>query len=652
MNATLSNKSTQYIGARYVPKFYENSTDPSSMEWENGKAYAPLTVVTYNDDTYTSKIPVPSGVGNPSENPRYWAKTGNYNAAIEALEDEIEELENYIKEANRYVNVKDFGAVGNGVANDAGAIKDAITACNQTGQILYFPRGSYFYETDETVLVNCDIDFNDSTLIVSENTPAITLFKIGEKTEPITLDQTSISEYSVSDSRLRNKSMYVKAPLSIGQRYGTGDTYDYHQFLITDKNGFIVNGSFKPSVANGTYVYYNVREYSEQRTFFKNLKVVCSDETASLATGVVVVVKNNVDIENITVDYTAVENATYAGGLITCQEVCDININNVYAVNPYGTNAAGYVIELANCGDCKISNIICVDKTGQSWGSIGTSYSTGLIYDNCITQRIDSHQCGNYTVKNCKLSYANFSGGYGIISYENCVFDFKSPFVTEKGTIIAFRNDFMWLFSGKIVVKNCTFKASMANCYVFGINMDRDTVVNTSTMKYDGLDVIFEDCDMSGTQMTPTYLFFAVPDYASKVNVELHNCKLRAYYMAVSEDDTNPCHSVKIINCDNYKRGWHTYVASHKNIAQYYTFDKFEGYYTITHDVTGDECVLSVMNTVIGSVKSKTTNAVRLIDNVITDDEAPTFLANPTYKLMKGNLIIAATNTHQSDWNN
>ena len=83
----------QYIGARYVPKFYENSLDPSSMEWESGHGYEALTVVTYNSDTYTSKIPVPSNVGNPAGNPTYWAKTADFNAALVSLQNEITQIE-------------------------------------------------------------------------------------------------------------------------------------------------------------------------------------------------------------------------------------------------------------------------------------------------------------------------------------------------------------------------------------------------------------------------------------------------------------------------------------------------------------------------------------------------------------------------------
>lgn len=88
----------QYIGARYVPKFYENSDNTS--EWRSGVSYEPLTVVTYNGNSYTSKKTVPSNVGNPSDNAEYWASTGIYNQQVEAYREEVlefkEEIENEI----------------------------------------------------------------------------------------------------------------------------------------------------------------------------------------------------------------------------------------------------------------------------------------------------------------------------------------------------------------------------------------------------------------------------------------------------------------------------------------------------------------------------------------------------------------------------
>ena len=72
---------TQYIGARYVPLF----ADP--LEWGSNKSYEPLTIVSHEGNSYTSRQYVPAGV--QIDNDDYWALTGNYNAQIEQYRKEV-----------------------------------------------------------------------------------------------------------------------------------------------------------------------------------------------------------------------------------------------------------------------------------------------------------------------------------------------------------------------------------------------------------------------------------------------------------------------------------------------------------------------------------------------------------------------------------
>lgn len=71
----------QYVGARYVPVF----ADP--LEWSDQREYEPLTIVTYQGNSYTSMQSVPVGVD--INNTAYWVQTGNYNAQIEAYRQEV-----------------------------------------------------------------------------------------------------------------------------------------------------------------------------------------------------------------------------------------------------------------------------------------------------------------------------------------------------------------------------------------------------------------------------------------------------------------------------------------------------------------------------------------------------------------------------------
>lgn len=95
----------QYIGARYVPKFYQNSVD-GSADWESNVVYDPLTYVTLsNGHMYISKKRVPATVGTPATNADYWLDIGSYNGFIEELQNQIDALESEIAQLDDEVYV-------------------------------------------------------------------------------------------------------------------------------------------------------------------------------------------------------------------------------------------------------------------------------------------------------------------------------------------------------------------------------------------------------------------------------------------------------------------------------------------------------------------------------------------------------------------
>lgn len=73
-----------YVGMRYVPVF--------DGEYDTTKTYEPLTIVSINGNSYTSKTYVPVNTAPPNDD--YWALTGNYNAQIEAYRKQVEQLQN------------------------------------------------------------------------------------------------------------------------------------------------------------------------------------------------------------------------------------------------------------------------------------------------------------------------------------------------------------------------------------------------------------------------------------------------------------------------------------------------------------------------------------------------------------------------------
>lgn len=96
----------QYIGARYVPKFFNNK---GSNEWIPNITYEALTIVTYLNNSYTSVKNVPQTDKTPNIDTDNWVLTGNYNAQIEEYRQKMINVfnNNSLVETTRYVLISD-----------------------------------------------------------------------------------------------------------------------------------------------------------------------------------------------------------------------------------------------------------------------------------------------------------------------------------------------------------------------------------------------------------------------------------------------------------------------------------------------------------------------------------------------------------------
>lgn len=70
------------------------------------------------------------------------ARTDRKGALHTTLKDRLDKFELTMAQLS-FVNVKDFGAIGDGVADDSNAVKAAITYCISVGKGLFFPDGTY-----------------------------------------------------------------------------------------------------------------------------------------------------------------------------------------------------------------------------------------------------------------------------------------------------------------------------------------------------------------------------------------------------------------------------------------------------------------------------------------------------------------------------
>lgn len=114
------NVNRQYVGARYVPIFYQNSVNPNTSLWEQNVDYEPLVWVSLsNGNMYLSKKSVPASVGSPADNPEYWLTAGQFNAYIEQLQEEIDDINDDISLINKKIK-KRYIFIGDSYAHASG----------------------------------------------------------------------------------------------------------------------------------------------------------------------------------------------------------------------------------------------------------------------------------------------------------------------------------------------------------------------------------------------------------------------------------------------------------------------------------------------------------------------------------------------------
>lgn len=149
----------QYVGARYVPVF------ANPLEWSDTREYEPLTIVTYQGNSYTSMQYVPTRIGIADT--AYWALTGNFNAQVEAYRAEVRAFDDRINtnataiSANTAaINANAAAISANTAAISANAAAIAQEKTDRTTNVMLAFGDSYGVDTISQGPVWCEITAN------------------------------------------------------------------------------------------------------------------------------------------------------------------------------------------------------------------------------------------------------------------------------------------------------------------------------------------------------------------------------------------------------------------------------------------------------------------------------------------------------------
>lgn len=374
----------QYVGARYVPTF------ANPIQWDSQRIYEPLTMVTYLNNTYTSKKPVPQGVD--INNAEYWVLTGNYNAQVEQYRQEVESIR---KTKTNAINIKELGAKGDGVTDDTVAINAAIMYAKVNNMGVYAPSGVYIVdgvvipgniaitgENKETVTFKLKNNSTTGCVFITENFDAYTNTNTTNGCNGVSFSNITIDGNKANNPRSYGLKKYgcrwVVDNISV-QNCGESGIYTewstyagapadgrYMEDIWSNirchrnKDGFIYNGAHDG-------ILYSIMLYLNDNNGFvcnandkysaNGIKITNMHSYANGSDGIVL--NAQVNAVNIVSESNNAQDGVGVGGsgIIVNANLCQLT--GMYAYT--NSNGTGLIL---NAGYCNITGSIIANKAG------------------------------------------------------------------------------------------------------------------------------------------------------------------------------------------------------------------------------------------------------------------------------------------------
>lgn len=524
-----------------------------------------------------------------------------------------------------YVNVDDFGAVGDGVTDDRNAFIMAIEVAEKTGATLTASNKSYFVSAGE-IRLSCSVDLNYATVITEFNDRINTMiFRISSGGTSKSYAQAPFTKKAVTDQTLYGKSFRVTSPLKIGTAVSL-DRF-HNQLMVCGDNGEFENSEYYTAIINGNYELTNIQDSVRTNTFFKNANFV---NNGIFDGGFIRCEKNNTTIENIKIKSNPSSVDAYSCIVVADCAYCEIN--NINGTEVYSTQPS-YILALLRCSDITVNRLNTVNNSTGAWGAFESISCTNTTFKNSSTKRYDAHyeMMGKITVDNCILELVNLSMGWGELSISNCVIN----------NIIQTRGDFCDAFSGIINVYNCVFNGDIG-IRIHLLNYDTtNTEYTRTTINVNGC--IF-NCNLYNITLS------AGAEYATNIYINCNNCYFTgSSYTPIASRGAYNIKRAVINQCCFYYEAQQGIAPELSKIDDYFLLNsyfassvKFIG----GSNIYVDGCIAyNLWSENFGALNSfRLTNCCVYTDNAFSETRASHMCVN--------NNLLLNDNKNQSSWNN
>ncbi len=397
------------------------------------------------------------------------------------------------------VTYEDFGAKGDGKADDRLAIVAAHAAANERGLPVRAKDGATYYMGcgGETAIIRTDVDFGTAKFIIDDTkvkkrdirsqcfvvapddkpidiTKQVNAAARSRGTEPaiqdvrpvvakgqgelgvklpgrclVQLCDESVKHYirkgaNRNNGTAQNEVLLVDADGRVDPR--TPVLWDYGK--VTSAKAYPIGGRTL-TVKGG--VFTTIANQAESRYTY-HMRGIAVNRSNVRVEGLKHLVTGELD-----------HGAPYAGFI--CISLCaDVTVTGCVftARRTYMTiGNAGTPVSMGSYGisvnrSVNVSFVGCGQTTDildrRYWGLFGSNYCRNLLFDGCEFSRFDAHQgvC-NATIRNCRLGHMGVQAiGFGTLLIENST-------VRSRGAFLGLRSDYGSTWDGDVIIRNCRF---------------------------------------------------------------------------------------------------------------------------------------------------------------------------------------------------
>ncbi len=436
-----------------------------------------------------------------------------------------------------YVSYEEFGAKGDGIADDF----PAIVACHDFANYHSLPvrakDGAVYYIGGMaiTAMIMTDTDFGTAKFIIDDRKLENRLsfcFEIASNYEEYTPDIKSVYAGQKMLEFSHTGSAYVKVTGDPGRRV-------FIRKGLNGNKGAVPAESFLVDAAGNILTDINW-DYEK----ISSVKAKCIDDKPITVEGGIFktvanqwlcrsydthnrgfnITRSNVTVKNLKhyVEDEHNEMGAPYGGFISVGECANTTIENVLLTPHYAyKRESSQPGQLVNMGTydllCTYSIGVTLKNVTQSrsihdfpyWGLMGSNFSKDIKLIDCEVSRFDAHQgVTNGFIKGCELGHA----GLNLVGH--------GDFTVEDTTVtcdrfIRFREDYGSSFDGKLTIKRCTWRPMYKNddVYIFCAYND-----GSHYFGYDSVmtrELIIDGLTVDDSELAPGKNIVLLPTYSN-----------------------------------------------------------------------------------------------------------------------------------------